>query len=300
MNLLIEKRTEIMKQIALKITSVCFALILLLFAVTAVSAEEGAQTAAQLTINDEAKVNVGDTVKFTLYLSEVKDPVIGFEMRIFYDNAFLEYQEKSLDFEKFEVVFFNESIAGRIPMNWTDFTHPADFSNKSVFLSADFKVLKGGNADISYFITEIYGEDMTYLKSYKWTYDITVNDEKLISDGVLPVSQDKNTLDKNQGSFINYADGMGEENSPNSIEDHPAVVGALGNNQKYEGATYNVYEQEVQAVTKVVTKNSGKEKGGMSSTLILIIIAIPVLVVLVGTALFLVNKSNKKPSDLEK
>lgn len=298
-----------MKQIALKITSVCFVLVLLLFAVTVVSAEEVQSTAAkiaengdtssQLTINDEAKVNVGDTVKFTLYLSEVKDPVIGFEMRIFYDNEFLEYQEKSLDFEKFEVVFFNESIAGRIPMNWTDFTHPADFSDKSVFLSADFKVLKGGNADISYFITEIYGEDMTYLKSYKWTYDITVNDEKLITDGVLPVSQDKNTLDKNQGSFINYVDGMGEENSPNSVKDHPAVVGALGNNQNYEGVTYNVYEQEVQDITKVVTKDSEKEKGGMSSTLIFIIIAIPVLVVLIGVALFLVNKNNKKPGDLE-
>lgn len=288
-----------MKQIALKFTSVCFALILLLFAVTAVSAEEGAQTTAQLTINDEAKVNVGDTVKFTLYLSEVKDPIIGFEMRIFYDDEFLEYQEKSLDFEKFEVVFFNESIAGKLPMNWTDFTHPADFADKGVFLTADFKVLKGGNADISYFVTEIYGEDMSYLKSYKWTYGITVNDEELVKDGVLPVSQDKNTLDKNQGSFINYVDGMGEENSPNLGENHPAVIGALGNNQQYTGATYNVYEQGVQEVTRVVNKDSAKEKGGMSSTLIFIIIAIPVLVVLVGAALFLVNKNNKKPRDLE-
>ncbi len=292
-----------MKKISLRLTSFCFALTLLLFAVTPALADEttAAQTTAaaaqsddELTINEVAKAKVGDTVRLTLCLSDVKDPIIGFEMRLFYDSACLEYQQKSLNYEKFEVVYFNESIVGKIPMNWTDFTHPADFSQKGVFLTADFKVLKGGAGTISYFVSEMYGEDMTYLKSYKWTYDLSVADNKIVSDGVLPVSQDKDTLDNNQGSFINYVDGMGEENSPNQVADHPAVVGALAANQQYNGATYNYYEQEYQEVTRVVEKKSdGGEKGG-STTLIFIIIAIPVLALLVGGALFLVNKNNKK------
>ena len=88
----------------------------------------------------------------------------------------------------------------------------------------EFKVLKGGETEISQFVSEMYGDDMTYLKSYKWSYDITVNDKTIVKDKTPVISDDKQTLEKNQGSFINYIDGMGEENTPNK-DNHQAVLG---------------------------------------------------------------------------
>lgn len=72
----------------------------------------------------------------------------------------------------------------------------------------------------------MYGDDMTYLKSYKWTYDISVNDETIVSDKVPPISDNQEIINEKQGSFINYIDGMGEDNSPNKDE-HQAVTGVV-------------------------------------------------------------------------
>ena len=140
-----------------------------------------------LTINGEGKVNVGDTVKFTLYLDETKEDIIGFELRLFYNSEYLKFDKQSLTSEKFDNLFYNPDIDGKIPMNWTDIGNPVSFATKDVFLSCEFEVIKGGEASIEYFVTEMYGDDMTYLKSYKWTYDLEVNDKKVITDGVPPI-----------------------------------------------------------------------------------------------------------------
>ena len=83
---------------------------------------------------------------------------------------------------------------------------------------------------------------MTYLKSYKWTYDLEVNGKKVITDGVPPITSDEETLNERQSSFINYVDGMGEENTPNK-DNHESVEGK-------HHATYNVYENDVIEVTR--------------------------------------------------
>ena len=143
---------------------------------TSVSAANAANDV--LTINGEGKVNVGDTVKFTLYLDETKEDIIGFELRLFYNSEYLKFDKKSLTSEKFDNLFYNPDIDGKIPMNWTDIGNPVSFATKDVFLSCEFEVIKGGEASIEYFVTEMYGDDMTYLKSYKWTYDLEVNGKK--------------------------------------------------------------------------------------------------------------------------
>ena len=58
-----------------------------------------------LTINGEGKVNVGDTVKFTLYLDETKEDIIGFELRLFYNSEYLKFDKKSLTSEKSSTIF---------------------------------------------------------------------------------------------------------------------------------------------------------------------------------------------------
>lgn len=216
-----------MKKHLVKIISLCFTAVFMLSLMTSVTVFAADE---ELTINSEAKVNVGDKIKYTLYLSDTKEDIIGFELRMFYDHNYLELDKDSVNYGKFDGVIHNLNLEDKIPINWTNISTPISFASKAEFLSMEFKVLKGGETEISQFVSEMYGDDMTYLKSYKWTYDITVNDKTIVKDQTPVISDDEQTLEKNQGSFINYIDGMGEENTPNK-DNHQAVVGAASGTQ---------------------------------------------------------------------
>lgn len=210
-----------MKKHLVKIISLCFVSVLILSLMTSMTVFAADD---ELTVNSDAKVKVGDKIKYTLYLSDTKEDIIGFELRMFYDHNYLELDKDSMNYGKFDGVIHNLNIEDKIPINWTNISTPISFASKAEFLSMEFKVLKGGETEISQFVSEMYGDDMTYLKSYKWSYDITVNDKTIVKDKTPVISDDKQTLEKNQGSFINYIDGMGEENTPNK-DNHQAVVG---------------------------------------------------------------------------
>ena len=210
-----------MKKHLVKIISLCFAAALMLSFMTSISAFAADD---ELTVNSDAKVKVGDKIKYTLYLSDTKEDIIGFELRMFYDHNYLELDKDSVNYGKFDGVIHNLNLEDKIPINWTNISTPVSFASKAEFLSMEFKVVKGGETEISQFVSEMYGDDMTYLKSYKWTYDITVNDKTIVKDQTPVISDDAQTLEKNQGSFVNYIDGMGEENTPNK-NNHSAVVG---------------------------------------------------------------------------
>lgn len=210
-----------MKKYLVKIISLCFVSVLILSLMTSMTVFAADD---ELTVNSDAKVKVGDKIKYTLYLSDTKEDIIGFELRMFYDHNYLELDKDSMNYGKFDGVIHNLNLEDKIPINWTNISTPISFANKAEFLSMEFKVLKGGETEISQFVSEMYGDDMTYLKSYKWSYDITVNDKTIVKDKTPVISDDKQTLEKNQGSFINYIDGMGEENTPNK-DNHQAVLG---------------------------------------------------------------------------
>ena len=216
-----------MKKHLVKIISLCFASVLMLSFMTSITAFAADD---ELTVNSNAKVKVGDKIKYTQYLSDTKEDIIGFELRMFYDHNYLELDKDSVNYGKFDGVIHNLNIEDKIPINWTNISTPVSFSSKAEFLSMEFKVVKGGETEISQFVSEMYGDDMTYLKSYKWTYDITVNDKSIVKDQTPVISDDQQTLEKNQGSFINYIDGMGEENTPNK-DNHQAVVGSVPGTQ---------------------------------------------------------------------
>lgn len=270
-----------MKRINLKLTSVCFAVVLVVCSVLTAFAEEKQGT---LKINGNTEVEVGKTVTYTLYLSDTVEPIVGFEMRLFYDSEALEYQKGSLKFEKFDVVVYNEDIKGRIPMNCSSLTNLPDFSQKGQFVSASFKVLKEGDASITYFFTELYGENMEYLKSFKFTYDLSVDGKAVLKDGVPPVNTDANTLQNNQGDFINYADGMGDDNSPKGDE-HQQVGSAVQN--------------KVVEVTRVVngeaTGATEDQKGGFPTFLLFIFV--PLIIGAVVAAVVVVSVRGKREKE---
>lgn len=267
-----------MKKHISRILSVFFVMSIVLASSFTTSAAED-----ELVINSDAKVKVGDTVKFSLYLSDTTEDIIGFEMRLFYDNEYLEFDKDSITYEKFDGVIHNLNLENKIPISWTNISEPANFSQKALFVSADFKVLKGGETEISQFVTEMYGDDMTYLKSYKWTYDISVNDEDVVTDKTPVMYADEETLNRSQGSFINYVDGMGEENSPN--QDNHEVFGGTG-----PQAGTNV----VSNVLDVTRYENAGGSGNSDMTPIIIVAAIVVVIGAIIAILIVKKKDDKK------
>lgn len=266
-----------MKKNLTRIFSTLFAMIIILtnsFVVASAAEDE-------LVINSDATVKVGDTVKFSLYLSDTTEEIIGFEMRLFYDNEYLEFDKDSITYEKFDGVIHNLNLENKIPISWTNISAPASFSQKALFLSAEFKVLKGGETEISQFVTEMYGDDMTYLKSYTWSYDITVNDKKVAEDKTPVMNADEETLMKSQGSFINYIDGKGEENTPNK-DSHESFGGSL-------------YQNGTQIVTNInnVTRYDTVSNSDTDMTWVIIVAAIVIIAAAI-VAIIIVKKNDDK------
>ena len=270
-----------MKKHLISFVSICFALAMMLVGsastFTVLAAED------DLTINSDATVKVGDKIKYTLYLSDTKEDIIGFELRLFYDHEYLELDKDNVSYGKFDGVVHNLNLEDKIPINWTNISTPMSFSKKAEFLSMEFTVLKGGETEISQFVSEMYGDDMTYLKSYKWTYDITVNDKVIVEDKTPLISDDEETLEKNQGSFINYLDGMGEENTPNK-DDHQAIIGSMPGTQ---------------VVTEYVdvTKYQQADSGSSSITPIIIVVAIVIVIGAIAAILIIKKRDEEKAND---
>lgn len=274
-----------MKKHLVKIISLCFVSVLMLSLMTSMTVFAADN---ELTVNSDAKVKVGDKIKYTLYLSDTKEDIIGFELRMFYDHNYLELDKDSMNYGKFDGVIHNLNIEDKIPINWTNISTPISFANKAEFLSMEFKVVKGGETEISQFVTEMYGDDMTYLKSYKWSYDITVNDKSIVKDQTPVISDDKQTLENNQGSFINYVDGMGEENTPNK-DNHQAVVGSVPGTQI---ATQYVDVTRYENVT-----SDGSSNGSFNMMPIIVIVAIVVIVGAIVAILIIKKRDDAKISD---
>ena len=283
-----------MKKLGIKFSSLFFALALVIGSTavvcavdttaaetTAVAGTQTSEGGSTLTINNAASVEVGKTVTYTLYLSEATESIVGFELRLFYDSDFLEYQKNTLKFDKFDVVFFNEDIKGKIPMNYTSLNNQPLFDKKGQFLTANFKVLNGGNANISYFFTELYGENMDYLKSFRFTYDLAVDGETILKDAIPVVNADDDTLQNNQGDFINYSDGMGEENSPQNESEHVRIGSGV--------------KTQVIDVTRSNDENGAKKTSGNNFVKYIIIFAILGLVVAaIAVAIVMVRKKNEE------
>ena len=271
-----------MKKISSKLTVTCLVLMLAAISTLPVFAADG------LKINGTAEAQAGDKVKLTLNLADASEEIIGFELRLFYDPEKLTFNEDSFSAPQFEGCVVNDMGDGKIYMTWTDLYYPANFSSKSEFFSCEFEAAGDGETELSFFVNELYGESMfntgagsTHLSSYTFTYDLYVNDEAQISDGVMPISNDPDTLENHQGSFINYLDGKGEMNSPLHGSEHEAVVGST------LGAADSGSGQEPVDVTR-------DNNGGLKPFQIFLFIGVPVFIILIVVAVVFVVKNNRK------
>lgn len=255
-----------------------------------ISAVPSAGAADELVINKKARAKVGDKVKYVLYLSDTEEEIEGFEMNLNFDPSYLKTDSDKINFPKADNVVKN-IVKGEVFLNWTNIFSKLNFSKKEEFLDIEFTVLKPGETDVTKFIKEIYGDDMTYIKKFKWTYDLKINDKTVIKDEAPLITDDEELVKNYQGAYINYVDGMGE-NSPNA-ENHEAVTvnnSLLQNrdesiqNRVGETVTINQYGTYYQDVTKFVDKENSSGGfpfwiigvGGFAVIAILVVVAIVV------------------------
>ena len=283
----------VMKKIIGIFSAACILLQIIGLSVSAVSAED------ELTINKKAKATAGDKVKYTLYLADTEEEIEGFEMQLHFDKDILKPVEDAFKFPNINGVVENE-VGGDIYINWTNISNKLSFSDKKVFLSLEFNVISGGSTDITYFIKEMYGSNMSYLKKFTWTYDLAVNDEDQIT-GEAPLLTDIKHVKANnlQGAYINYEDGKGEENGGDGERkvvtdpDSDLLQQRDLEQQNMAGQTATVSRiiSDIQDVTRVKEKDG--EGGGGIPMGVMIGVGIVVLAALIIIAIPL-SKRNKK------
>lgn len=193
------------------------ALILALSCATAFAAND------YTTVNSKIKAKSGDTITYTLKLGDCTDKLEGIQMYVFYNKTYLSVDPSSLIYPTLDGVVKNAAYSDGIAFNWTSATSPVEFKKTKTLMTVDFKVKRPGDTDITYFIAEMYGKDMTYLKSYTLTCDVSLNGKKIIKNEPPKLSRDSSLNNKHQGSFINYVDGKGEKNGHG--KDHQSVTG---------------------------------------------------------------------------
>lgn len=181
--------------------------------------------ASGLVINDDAKAKKGDKITYTLYLGDCTEELCGIQMQLFYDSEYLELDEKSLSFPNIKGAVSNAKLENIIPFNWTTATDFVSFKKTKPLVTVDFKVKKAGNTDITYFVTELYGPDITYLRSFTFSNSIDVNGKTVIDKAAPKLNTDPENMNEYQGSFVNYADGKGEKNG--SGKGHYKVEGTF-------------------------------------------------------------------------
>ncbi len=219
--------------------------------------------ANELAVNGKAKANKGDTVTYTLKLGDCTEKLEGIQMYIFYDRNLLEIDESSLEIPELKGAVYNAKYKDGIAFNWTSVTDLVSFEKPKILITVDFKVKKTNlSTDISYFITEMYGKDMTYLKSFTLTNDVSVNGKKVIKNETPVLSKNSKYNNEYQGSLVNYADGKGEKNG--SGKNHVQVTGVTTNN--------NIAQADTDATN--VTKGDGT-----STTTIIVVLGITLAVI---------------------
>lgn len=259
----------------IKAVAVCCAVTML-----AAAMPISANAANDLKINDAASVAVGDTFTYSMYISDASKGVMGMQAYVFYDTEYLQIDAKSINFDTLEGVIYNGNLDGYMTFNFSDISNYADFSSRAQLTSMDFKVLKEGNTNITYFIREMYDSDMVSLTGYTLTYDITADNEIVVSEQTPIVEASEKYINTYQGNFINYIDGKGNDNTDEK-SDHKSVVG-----QKTTMVPQN--NQSNQKYTDV------QQSKGSSVTTNVIIVALVLIACAIGGVMYFRYKDKLK------
>lgn len=236
-------------------TTALLLVLLMLFAtsILSVSAAEDA-----LDVDGRVSYAVGDTMTYTLCMSDTTEYLVGLQMYVKYDPQYLELNSDTVEYPNLNgTVMFNDTTGSNpdegFIFTYTNAQSKNDFSTKKTFIKMDFKVLKAGATDVTYIIEEMYGIDMTYLKQYTLSVDYSNNGTVIKSDVPPVVNKDPDFVADHNGQFINFEDGKGQEN-PDVKEEERQIVTADPN---YIPQNNNNNQAQVVTETPVATDING-------------------------------------------
>lgn len=207
--------------------------------------------------NKTFDVKKGDKVTYTMYLSDVPDPVAGTDASIYYNPEYLKLVE--CEAPKLSSFLYNNKpggqITGEIIFNASDGVNGMNFKKKNVFITAQFEAVKSGKTSIEYIIRFLYDiyfdskEGHDYIKVYVLTSDILINDKPVVENSTPVLSDDTN---KGYGNFPNHEEGLGENNASAGLK-NPTSKGVIS---KDKTETSERAESSVQSNADTNTNSS--------------------------------------------
>ena len=201
----------------------------LIFCIPTSAVEDNLKINITYNENNSIRAKVGDIIKYSICMSDVTEDVLGVKINGFYDSEYLSIVQNSFTTDAFSNYDTSTGTNNCYTLQWTDVQNLAKIDPNTPLFTIEFKVEKNGETDLSYFITDMYGEDMTYLKSYTITCNVSVNgneEEKNLTPIVNPDCVNDSSF---QGSFMNYIDGMGDNKSSIAETQFKHVTKVTGN-----------------------------------------------------------------------
>ena len=132
-------------------------------------------------IVNDAQFKVGDTLTYTLKITEAGEKFSGIDVSVYYDPECLEPDREKISVPVFKNAIFNSELNGEIRFNAIDVSAGFDLTKGGTVISAPFKVKEGAkdSTDITFSIREVYGmelEESGSLTDYKTDVSISRGD----------------------------------------------------------------------------------------------------------------------------
>lgn len=215
-----------------------------------------------LTFNDGKTANVGDTITYTFSLSDCPEPLVGIQMYIYYNPEYLQASSEyktDLTGSVINPTYTDEKGNGQVIVTASDI-NGMDYSSKKTVVSVDFKVLKGGSSDITYYVTEMYtlneSSEIVPLAGYAFHQDITVNGSSVSENETpkLETNDDKFTSDQ-ISNFVNNEEGKsdGQTTYVPSVDENATSAGEGSTTPTSTGE--EVTDENGQTVTQPTDEN---------------------------------------------
>lgn len=268
-----------------------------------------------LTFNDGKTANVGDTISYTFSLSDCPEPLVGIQMYIYYNPEYLQVSEQyksDLSGAFINPSYIDDNGNGQVIVTASDI-NGMDYSSKKTVISVDFKVLKGGESDITYYVTEMYTLDessgtpeITPLSAYAFHQDITVNGSAVSENETPKLETDDSKFTSDQvSSFVNNEEGKsdGQTTYVPSVEATEAATSVEGSTTPTSASDETATDANGQTVTQptdangqpITSADENTETAQSSSgvNVVLIIVIIAAVVVVIAIILLFATKKKK-------
>lgn len=201
----------------------------------------GVSAADKLNINNKVEAAVGDTVKFSLYASDVPQKVEDIQLEVYYDSEVLEVVEDEIDYIQGGSPVYNINISDRVLFNSANGIDGWDMKNRTLLFEVGFKVLKGGETDLTYYIQCMdYLHNSQTVDKYVITCDYSVNG-KVEKKKDVPIVEPEGM----GGIFVNYKNGKGPLNGGDKVVGGNGYQGTSANNQNLSPGNQNGIGSEV-------------------------------------------------------